>query len=42
MFLIDGNYFKLVLEDGDIAVLSNVVTGESLSMNIKELWNYAV
>ena len=42
MFLIDGKYFELVLEDGDIAVLSNVVTGESLTMNIKELWNYAV
>ena len=42
MFLIDGNYFELVLEDGDIAVLSNVVTGESLTMGIKELWNYAI
>lgn len=42
MFLIDGNYFELVLEDGDIAVLSNIATGESLTMNIKELWNYAV
>ena len=42
MFLIDGNYFELVLEDGDIAVLSNIVTGESLTMNIKELWNYAI
>ena len=42
MFLIDGNYFQFVLEDGDIAVLSNIVTGESLTMGIKELWNYAV
>lgn len=42
MFLIDGNYFELVLEDGDIAVLSNIVTGESLTMDIKELWNYAI
>lgn len=42
MFLIDGNYFELVLEDGDIAVLQNVSTGESLTMNIKELWNYAI
>ena len=37
MFLIDGNYFELVLEDGDIAVLSNIMTGESLTMDIKEL-----
>ena len=42
MFLIDGNYFELVLEDGDIAVLSNIVTGEYLTMDIKELWNYAI
>jgi hypothetical protein len=42
MFLIDDKYYELVLEDGDIAVLSNVMTGESLTMNIKELWNYAV
>ena len=42
MFLIDGNYFELILEDRDIAVLSNIVTGESLTMYIKELWNYAV
>ena len=34
MFLIDGNYFELVLEDEDIAVLTNI--------DIKELWNYAV
>ncbi|WP_315323417.1 hypothetical protein [Fusobacterium pseudoperiodonticum] len=42
MFLIDDSYYELVLEDGDIAVLSNIVTGESLTMDIKELWNYAV
>jgi hypothetical protein len=42
MFLIDDKYYELVLEDGDIAVLSNIVTGESLTMDIKELWNYAV
>ena len=42
MFLIDDKYYELVLEDGDIAVLSNVVTGESLTMSIKELWNYAI
>ena len=42
MFLIDDKYYELVLEDGDIAVLSNIVTGESLTMNIKELWNYAI
>ena len=42
MFLIDGSYFELVLEDGDIAVLSNIVTGESMTMDIKELWNYTV
>lgn len=42
MFLINDNYYELVLEDGDIAVLSNIVTGESLTMDIKELWNYAI
>jgi len=42
MFLINDNYYELILEDGDIAVLSNIVTGESLTMDIKELWNYAV
>ena len=42
MFLIDGSYFELVLEDGDIAVVSNIVTGESMTMDIKELWNYTV
>lgn len=42
MFLINDNYYELVLEDGDIAVLSNIVSGESLTMDIKELWNYAV
>lgn len=42
MFLIDDSYYELILEDGDIAVLSNIVTGESLTMDIKELWNYAV
>lgn len=42
MFLIDGNYFELVLEDEDIAVLENIRTGEPLTMDIKELWNYAV
>ena len=42
MFLIDNSYYELVLEDGDIAVLSNIMTGESLTMDIKELWNYAI
>jgi len=42
MFLINDSYYELVLEDGDIAVLSNIVTGESLTMCIKELWNYAI
>ncbi|WP_261790518.1 hypothetical protein [Fusobacterium polymorphum] len=42
MFLINGSYYELVLEDGDVAVLSNIMTGESLTMNIKELWNYTV
>lgn len=42
MFLINDNYYELVLEDGDIAVLSNIVTSESLTMDIKELWNYAI
>lgn len=42
MFLVNGSYFELILEDGDIAVLLNIVSGESLIMDIKELWNYAV
>lgn len=42
MFLIEDKYYELVLEDGDIAVLSNVVTGESMTIPIKELWNYAI
>ena len=42
MLLIDGHYYELVLEDGDIAVLSNVVTGETLIKPVIELWNYAV
>ena len=42
MFLIDGNYYKLILEDGDIVVLENIRTGEPLTMNINELWNYAI
>lgn len=42
MFLINDNYYELVLEDGDIAVLSNIVTSESLTMDIKELWNYTI
>ena len=41
-FLINGSYYELVLEDEDIAVLSNIVTGESMTMDIKELWNYTV
>ena len=42
MFLINDSYYELVLEDGDIAVLENIRTGEPLMLNIKELWNYAV
>ena len=42
MFLINDSYYELVLEDGDIAVLENIRTGEPLTMNIKELWNYAI
>ena len=42
MFLINDNYYELVLEDGDIAVLENIRTGEPLTINIKELWNYAI
>ena len=42
MFLINDSYYELVLEDGDIAVLENIRTGEPLTINIKELWNYAI
>ena len=41
MFLIDDRYYELVLEDGDTAVLEDIRTGEPLTMNIKEVWNYA-
>ena len=42
MFLINDSYYELVLEDGDIAVLENIRTGEPLTISIKELWNYAI
>ena len=42
MFKIDDKYYELVLEDEDIAVLQNVSTGETLTMPIIELWNYAI
>ena len=42
MFLINDSYYELVLEDGDIAVLENINTGEPLTMNIRELWNYTI
>ncbi|WP_258879387.1 hypothetical protein [Fusobacterium animalis] len=42
MFKIDDKYYELVLEDEDIAVLQNVSTGETLTMPIRELWNYAI
>ena len=42
MFKIDNKYYELVLEDEDIAVLQNVSTGETLTMPIRELWNYAI
>ena len=42
MFLIDNSYYELVLEDGDIAVLENIRTGEPLTIPMKDLWNYAI
>lgn len=42
MFLINDSYYELVLKDGDIALLENIRTGEPLTMDIKELWNYAI
>lgn len=42
MFLIDNSYYELVLEDGDIAVLKNIRTGEPLNIPMKDLWNYAI
>ena len=42
MFLIDNSYYELVLEDGDIAVLENIRTGEPLTIPLKDLWNYAI
>lgn len=42
MFLINDNYYELILEDGDIAVLENIRTGEPLTIPMKDLWNYAI
>lgn len=42
MFLINDSYYELILEDEDTAVLSSIVTGESLTMPVKDIWNYAV
>ena len=42
MFLIDGHYYELVLEDGNIAVLSDIITGETLIKPMIERWNYAI
>lgn len=42
MFLINDSYYKLVLEDGNIAVLSDIITGETLIKPMIELWNYAI
>lgn len=41
-FLIDNECYELILEDGDIAVLQNIYTGEPLTMPVKDIWNYAV
>lgn len=42
MFKIDDKYYELPLEDEDIAVLQNVSTGETLTMPIREVWNYTI
>lgn len=42
MFLINEDYYELILEDGNIAVLENISTGESLAISIKDLWNYTI
>ena len=42
MFLINDSYYELILEDGDIAVLENIRTGEPLTVPLKDLWNYAI
>lgn len=42
MFLINDHHYELILEDGDIAVLENISTGESLAMSVKDLWNYTI
>lgn len=42
MFKIDDKYYELILEDENIAVLQNISTGESLTMPVKDLWNYAI
>ena len=42
MFLINDSYYELVLEDGDIAVLENIRTGDQLTIPMEDLWNYSV
>lgn len=42
MFKIDDKYYELVLEDEDIVVLQNIITGESLTLPVRDLWNYAI
>lgn len=40
-FKINGTYYELILEDGDLVVLSDINSGESLVLTIEELWgNY--
>ncbi|WP_338998298.1 hypothetical protein [Fusobacterium animalis] len=42
MFLIDDKYYELILEDDEMAVLQNIITGESLTLPVRDLWNYAI
>lgn len=40
MFNINGNLYKLYLEDGDITVLQNVCTGQTISIPTSQVWQY--
>lgn len=39
MYQIDNSFYDIVLEDEDIIVLENVITGEPLTMDRNRFWN---
>lgn len=42
MFEINGNYYELCLEDGDITVLTNVCTGQTITVPSDQVWQYQI